>query len=145
MQPYGMKVVIDTNVFVDACLGQHSCRRVIQLTLDGVLRPLVGTALFLEYEAVLSREFVQRKSRLSSGEREELLDIFLAQCLWTPIYFGWRPHLPDEADNHLYELAIAGHAEKIITSNLTDLNRPQLRFDHLLICSPEQFLEELQA
>lgn len=46
--------------------------------------------------------------RLSPVERDELLDIFLANGTWTRIYFVWRPNLPDEADNHLVELAAAG-------------------------------------
>ena len=27
---------------------------------------------------------------------------------WTSVYFGWRTNLPDEADNHLIEWALAG-------------------------------------
>jgi len=26
---------------------------------------------------------------------------------WVSVYFGWRPNLPDEGDNHLFELALA--------------------------------------
>jgi hypothetical protein len=31
------------------------------------------------------------------------------------LIYGWRPHLRDEGDNHLVELAIAGGAEAIVT------------------------------
>lgn len=31
----------------------------------------------------------------------------LPPSAWTRIYFGWRPNLRDEADNHLVELAVA--------------------------------------
>jgi hypothetical protein len=37
------------------------------------------------------------------------------------VYFLWRPNLPDEADNHLIELALAGAAQTIVTHNLNDL------------------------
>lgn len=61
---------------------------------------------------------VAETCRLNLAEREELLDIFLASCGWTRIYFAWRPNLPDEADNHLVELAVAGGARFIVTRNL---------------------------
>jgi len=81
--------------------------------------------------------------RLSPGERVELLDIFLSVCQWTRIYYGWRPNLPDEGDNHLVELAIAGGAEYLVTRNLRDLTRMELRFPSLTVLDPEKFLQEL--
>lgn len=83
--------------------------------------PLMGTALLAEYEDVLGRGALFERSRLESSEREELLDIFLARCRWTKIYFGWRPNVPGEGGNHLVELAVAGGAQTIVTRNLRDL------------------------
>ncbi len=42
---------------------------------------------------------------------------------WVSVYFGWRPNLPDEGDNHLFELALAGNAAAIITHNVRDVGR----------------------
>lgn len=136
--------MIDTNVFVDACLGRVRCQQVIEMCFTDRLTPLMGTALFLEFESVLSRDFVDRKSRLSVQERNELLDVFLSRCLWTPIYFGWRPNLPDEADNHLIELAVAGHAQRIVTSNISDVGQGEMRFEQFAVCTPEQLMQEFQ-
>jgi predicted nucleic acid-binding protein len=36
------------------------------------------------------------------------------------VYHAWRPNLPDEADNHLLELAVAAQADAIVTRNLRD-------------------------
>jgi len=72
-----------------------------------------------------------------------LLDIFLATCRWTRIYFGWRPNLPDEGDNHLIELAVAGGARRIVTHNLRDLRSKELKFPDLVAVTPEQFLKEV--
>ena len=77
------------------------------------------------YEDVLGRAELFHESRLTSSERVELLDIFLATCRWTRIHFGWRPNLPDEGDNHLAELAVAGGASHIVTRNLRDLQNMQ--------------------
>jgi predicted nucleic acid-binding protein len=105
--------------------------------------PLMGASLLAEYEAVLGREALFTRSKLNAGERETLLDVFLALCEWTKVYYLWRPNLPDEADNHLIEVAVAGGAEFIITRNLRDLQSTQMLFPALRIISPEDFLKEL--
>ena len=81
--------------------------------------------------------------RLDAQERDELLNIFLAGCQWTRVYYLWRPNLPDEGDNHLVELAVAGSASHLVTRNLRDLERMELRFPRLKLVSPEDFLKEL--
>src|ERR1039458_3288824 len=126
-----MKVVIDTNVFIGACLGQGACRAVIAACLEEKLIPLMGVALLAEYEDVLSRTKLFVRSRLDASERDELLDIFLATCRWTRIYYGCRPNLQDEGDNHLVELAVAGGADYIVTKNLRDVARMELLFPNL--------------
>lgn len=138
-----MKVVIDTNVLVGACLGTGAAADVIAACLRRRCQPLVGNALLSEYEDVLARTALFRECRLSEAERFELLDIFLAQCAWCQVYFNWRPNVPDEADNHLIELAVAGGAEVVVTRNLRDLARMELRFPHLRVLSPEVFLQEI--
>jgi putative PIN family toxin of toxin-antitoxin system len=137
------KLVVDTNIFVGACLGQGAARGVIAACLRKQCQPLMGAALLAEYEDVLGRSGLFAKGRLDTTEREELLDIFLASCEWTRIYFGWRPNLPDEGDNHLVELAVAGGAHYIVTRNLRDLARMELKFPKLRVLSPEDFLKEL--
>jgi predicted nucleic acid-binding protein len=104
----------------------------------------MGTTLLAEYEDVLGRAAPFEKSRLSASERDELLDIFLAACRWTPIYFGWCPNLTDEGDNHPIELAVAGHAGHIVSRNLCDLRRAELHFPGVRAVTPEQFLKKAQ-
>lgn len=138
-----MSIVVDTNVFVGACLGAGASNEVIARCLRGEATPLMGTALLAEYEDVLGRDALFERSRLDADERDELLDIFLSRCLWTRIYYGWRPNVPDEGDNHLIELAVAGEARAIVTRNLRDLSRMELRFPTLSVLTPEDFLREL--
>lgn len=137
-----VRIVLDTNVFVGACLGMGACTTIVGECIRGLHTALMGTALLAEYEDVLGRSALFRKSRLSPVDRNDLLDIFLAGCRWTPIYFGWRPNLRDEGDNHLVELAVAGHASHIISRNLRDLQRAQLSFPEIHISTPERFLKE---
>lgn len=139
-----MQIVIDTNVFVGACLGTGASNAVIASCLRGDHLPLMGAALLAENEDVLGRAELFRGCRLNVDERSELLDIFLASCRWTRIYFGWRPNLPDEGDNHLVELAVAGGASHIITRNLRDLRGMELKFPGLAAVTPEEFLREVK-
>jgi hypothetical protein len=66
--------------------------------------------------------------------------IFLATCRWTRIYYGWRPNLRDEGDNHQVELALAGGAGHSVTHNLRDLSA-ELKFPDVLPVTPAQFLK----
>lgn len=59
------------------------------------------------------------------------------------VYYGWRPNLPDESDNHLIELALAGGAAAIVTHNVRDVGRGELPLGLLRVLTPAQFLEEL--
>lgn len=138
-----MRVVVDTNVFVGACIGSGASNAVIRACLQHQFVPLMGESLLAEFEAVLDRAALFATGRLNATERNTLLDAFLAQCEWTRVYFLWRPNLPDESDNHLIELAVAGDAQRIVTRNLRDLQAGQLRFATLRAVSPEDFLKEL--
>ena len=137
-----MIIVVDTNVFVSACLGQGACLHVVSECLKGVHTPLMGAALYAELEDVLGRKPLFLKSRLNLDERNELFDIFLATCRWTRIYFAWRPNLKDEADNHLIELAVAGGSSRIVTNNVRDFRNPELKFLDCVALTPTQFLQE---
>jgi putative PIN family toxin of toxin-antitoxin system len=136
-----MIIVVDTNIFVGACMGTGACSEIIASCLRTNHTPLMGAALFAEYSDVINRTDIFKNCHLSQNERNELLDIFLACCQWTEIYYGWRPNLKDEGDNHLIELAVAGHAQCIVSRNLKDLKSGELLFPDISIISPETFLQ----
>ncbi len=137
-----MRIVVDTNVFIGACLGTGASNAVVAQCLAGSVLPLMGNALFSEYEDVLARSKLFAKSRLNAGERDELFDIFASICEWIRVYYQWRPNLRDESDNHLIELAVAGNAQYIVTRNIRDLVSGHLAFPHLKIVTPEQYLKD---
>ena len=105
----------------------------------------MGVALLAGYEDILGRAILVERSPLSADERAELFDIFLACCTWTRVYYGWRPNLPDEADNHLIELAVAGSAHYVVTGNLRDVAQGELQFPGLQVVAPATFLKELPS
>jgi len=138
-----LRVVIDTNVFVAALLSPHRAPRdVFRLCLQRAIQPLMGMALLAEYESLLRRPELFAEAPLTLQEREELLNAFLHVCAWVKIHFLWRPNLPDESDNHLIELAVAGNADYLITGNLRDLVRGELLFPGLCVIDPRGFVEE---
>ena len=136
------RVVIDTNIVVSAVLSPDgSAREVLRQCLTGTVRPLISNALFLEYEDVLSREDVFAGTSFGPADRAALLDAFLGACEWVNITFLWRPNLPDESDNHLIELAIAGNANWIVTGNTKDFAAGELVFDTFRVATPGAWLK----
>ncbi|MDJ1172011.1 putative toxin-antitoxin system toxin component, PIN family [Roseofilum sp. BLCC_M154] len=137
------KLVIDTNVFVSALISPDGVSRaVLRACLQGKYQPLMGTALFLEYESIVSRSEVMARCPLPRAEVEALLAALMSVSQWVQVYYLWRPNLRDEADNHLIELAIAGNAETIVTQNVKDFQRAELIFPQLSIISPEALIME---
>jgi uncharacterized protein len=137
-----IRAVLDTNIFVGACLGTGAANRVLVLAIDGAIQAVMSAALFSEHEDVLSRLAIFENCRLNQAERSELLDIYIAQTDWVRIYFGWRPNLRDEGDNHLIELAVAAGASLIITRNVRDFKNMELSFPSIRVMTPEDFLKE---
>lgn len=134
--------VIDTNVMVAALLRNGgSARAIVRACLSEQYFPVLGPALLAEYEDVLGRSELFVSSALTQKERSEVLDGFLNRCRWVEMFYAWRPNLPDESDNHLIELAVAGQVDVIVTRNLKDVARGELKFPALRVLSPEQCLE----
>ena len=136
------RIVVDTNVLVSAILSPDgAAREVLRRCLTGEVQPLIGNALFFEYEDVLSREELFAAAPIGSEDRAALLNDVLSVCRWVNISFLWRPNLPDESDNHLIELAIAGNAEWIVTGNARDIAAGELISDSVHIVTPSAWLK----
>jgi predicted nucleic acid-binding protein len=138
-----VRLVIDTNVFIAGLRsGGGASRAVLRRALDGRYQPLFGNALWQEYCNLLGRNVWGTAT--TAREREQVLAALAQRGRWVAIYYGWRPNLPDEADNHLVELALAGGAAGIVTHNVRDLARGELVFDQLRVLTPAHCLEKWQ-
>jgi putative PIN family toxin of toxin-antitoxin system len=136
------RVVLDTSVLVAALKSDGGASgAVLRLCLEEQCQPLIGEKLFNEFESAMGRAELFRACPLAPAEREELLNAFLSVCEWVPVFYLWRPNLPDEGDNHLVELAVAGAAATVVTQNVRDLRRGQLRFPQLAIETPGEFMK----
>jgi putative PIN family toxin of toxin-antitoxin system len=135
------KIVVDTSVFISALIGSSgSSREIIRYSLQGQFSPLMGNALFCEYESVTGRDSVLAQCPLTQADVLTLTQAFMSVCIWIDIFYLWRPNLKDEADNHLIELAIAGNADVLVTNNLKDFRSAELSFPHLTILSPTELI-----
>jgi putative PIN family toxin of toxin-antitoxin system len=136
-----IKIVVDTSVFISALISsQGSSRELIRRCLKGEYQPLMGNALFSEYESVIQRLEIIPRCPLTSEEISALLASLMSISQWISIYYLWRPNLKDEADNHLIELAVAGNAQIIATHNVKDFQNAELLFPNLSILKPEEII-----
>lgn len=134
-------LVLDTNVLVAALRSEGGAsREVLRRILLGRYQPLFGNALWMEYEDLLGRPVWSDAT--TPEERLTVLAALAHRGIWVTTYYGWRPNLRDEGDNHLIELAVAGNAELIVTHNVRDLARGELSWKRLRVVTPAQCLED---
>ncbi|MBF8274425.1 MAG: hypothetical protein HW380_3530 [Magnetococcales bacterium] len=137
-----MIIVLDTSVFIAALISANGTNReVLRRCLYQHFQPLMGASLLAEYEDVLSRETIFAGSPVSREERWELFESLLSVSKWTNVFFGWRPNLRDESDNHLVELAVAGNASAIVTNNIRDFAGSELLFNSFQVLTPAQLIK----
>jgi predicted nucleic acid-binding protein len=139
---FPMEIVQDTNVFVAALRSaEGASAEVLDQCLAHEDIATMGAALFAEYEELLHRDRLWRGVPVTLAERETLLDDFCAAANWQPVYFRWRPNLPDAGDDHVLELAIAGGVEHLVTHNTRDFARSELKFAVPRVVTPAQHLK----
>lgn len=137
------RYVLDTSVIVSALRARSGIsNKLLRLVATKEITPLVTTALFLEYEAVLNRP----EQRLATGMSEQDIVGFMAAFASASepvdVYFQWRPMLNDPADEMVLETAVNGHADALVTYNVKDFIAAS-RFG-LSVITPQQALGVLQ-
>lgn len=140
-----LRVVLDTSVLVAAlrsALGASNA--LLVLVARQKLKPLVTTALFLEYEAVLLRAEQRLATGMSEADVAGLLQAFASAAEGVELHFRWRPQLADPADEMVLEAAINGHADALVTHNVADFRAAAARFG-LRVVAPGDFLKDLKS
>jgi len=121
-----MRLVLDTNVIVAAFRSRNGASNLLLRFVDrGLLVPLCSTVLFLEYEAVLSREETREATGHSLEDVAVVMSGLAAVSEGVDISFRTRPMLSDVADEMVLEAALNGQADAIVTHNVRDF-RPAL-------------------
>jgi putative PIN family toxin of toxin-antitoxin system len=116
-----MRIVLDTDVLVAAFRSERGASRELLIAaLDERFVLLASTALWLEYEAVLTRPLHLTAMRLSAIEVRDVLAALASAAEPVPIHFLWRPVLADAEDEHVLDLAMNGRADMLVIFNQDD-------------------------
>lgn len=135
-----MRVVLDTHVLRSGIgSAKGASREVLYLIDTGVLTPIVSVPLVLEYESVLKRKKFLQEMNLSVQEMDAIVDYLVSRAYLQPIYFLWRPFLPDAHDDHVLECAVNGRAEVLLTFNKRHFSAVQPQFS-VAVLTPGEFL-----
>ncbi len=135
-----MIVTLDTNVILAALLSQAgSSHLILKLILEEKLNIALSTPVVLEYDDVLRRKEILEKLNISSDQVEDVLDLLILLADKYSIYFRLRPNLLDENDNLFVECAFTSNSHYLITSNIKDFKRGELKSYPFKVITPGDF------
>ena len=124
-----VKVVLDTNVLVSAFLWDGNESVVLDLCLEGAVRPVTSSEILLELDDVLDRKFGVPWERRYRYQRR-----IAGASLLVTITGDLRVLDEDPSDNVVLETAVLGDADLIDTGD-----------KHLLSLSTHQGIRVLRA
>jgi len=134
-----VKIVLDTNVLVAALLSPYGPpAQVLQLLLTEQAQLCHDTRILGEYRAVLARP----KFGFAPEPVAVLLD-YLEQTGMLAAASPWPFVLPDPDDAVFLEVALAAHADHLVTGNLRHC--PARLRCGVSVISPAQVIHLLQA
>lgn len=113
--------MVDTNVVIAAFRSASGAsNELLRQAAAGTVQLLCSTALFLEYEAVLSRREVRGVTGHGLEDVKAIMDAIAAIAEPVDVHFKTRPTLRDANDELVLEVATNGDADYIVTHNLRD-------------------------
>ncbi len=123
-----MIVTLDTNVVLAALLSQNGASHLIlKLILDEKLNIALTTSVVLEYDDVLKRMEILENMNLSREQVEDVIDLLVLLADKYSVYYRLRPNLLDEDDNLFVECAFTSNSRYLVTSNIKDYTRGELK------------------
>lgn len=137
-----MRLVLDTDVMVAAFRSPRGASaELLRQILTGRWIALASVPLFVEYEAVLTREEHLAAAGATIADAQNLLDVLASVIEPVEIRYLWRPQLTDADDDMVLECAVNGNARYLVTFNADDFTGTADRFG-ILVSSPGQMLKE---
>ena len=139
-----VQYVFDTCVVVSALLSRNGAsNRVLRLALLGELPAVCHYKLLSEYRDVLFRMEKRGELAFSRVQIERFLAAFVMAAQEVEVRYLWRPNLPDEADNFVYEAAFAASPATIVTHNVRDFRKAEITWQGVFLKTPQQVLNEV--
>ena len=137
-------MVLDTDVLVAAFRSERGAsRQLLIAALDQRFVLLASTAIWLEYEAVMTRPSQLDAMQLNATEVRDALAALAAVAEQVLIHFLWRPVLTDAGDEHVLDLAMNGRAEMLVTFNQDDFAEASKTFQ-IEVVTPAVALRKLR-
>ena len=132
--------MIDTNVLIAALRSSSGASFQILLAADrGDFQLALSVPLLAEYDDVSTRPDVG--IAIPAAAVDAIVRRMAMVAHKQPIYFLWRPLLPDPKDDMVLEVAIASGATHIVTFNRKDF-RLASQFG-IAVLSPAEFIRLL--
>jgi putative PIN family toxin of toxin-antitoxin system len=139
-----MRMVLDTDVLVAAFRSERGAsRQLLIAALDQRFVLLASTAIWLEYEAVMTRPSQLDAMRLNATEVRDALAALATVAEQVLIHFLWRPVLTDAGDEHVLDLAMNGRADMLVTFNQDDFAEASKTFQ-IEVVTPAVALRKLR-
>ena len=109
---------MDTNVVASAFRSRKGASNaLLRLAAEGRVTMLCSTALFLEYESVLSRGSMREVTGHTLQDVATAMAGLAELAEPVDVTFLARPALPDPDDEMVLEVALNGSADAIVTHN----------------------------
>ena len=109
-----VRYVLDTCVVVSALRSRNGAsNRVLRLALERKIRAVCHYKLLSEYREVLFRMVKDGELTYSWVQVERLLAALVTATEEVEVRYLWRPNLPDEGDNFIYEAAFAASPRRL--------------------------------
>lgn len=138
-------IVLDTSVVVAGLRSRMGASNaVLRLVVERQLIPLASPPLFLEYEDVLKRPEHRLAHGLSFSQIDELLSELAAMIVPVETHFQWRPQVRDPNDEMVLEAAINGHADALVTFNISHFATAGARFQ-IDVLRPAEVLRKVRT
>ncbi|CAA6826684.1 MAG: Unknown protein [uncultured Thiotrichaceae bacterium] len=137
-----MVVTIDTNILIAALLSKNGAsHQILRLIIAEKLKLALSTNVLLEYDDVTKRDEILKKSKFNREQVEDVLDLLALLAHKHEIYFRLRPNLTDEKDNLFVECAFASNSEYLVTSNIRDFKKGELKGFGFTVVTPKKFYQ----
>jgi len=139
------RIVVDTSVIVTALRSNAGAAyQLLRSVQFRRLTPLITPPLFLEYEDVLKRPDQRQVSGLSLADVDGFLGALAALAEPVEVHLRWRPQLRDPGDELVFEAAINGRADALVTYNIRDFSDAAPRFG-IRLMRPAELLQEMTS
>lgn len=137
-----LAAILDTNVLIAALRSPFGASyQLVARVGTGAFDLELSVPLVLEYESVAKRDLPALG--LTAADVDAVLDFLCRAGRHRPIYFHWRPALPDPQDDLVLELAVAAGCPVVVTHNVRHFAGAE-RFGVTPV-RPRDFLATLRA